>query len=301
VEIRQLRYFEAVCRHRHFTRAAEELHVAQSALSHQVRRLERELGIDLLHRTTRTVAPTDAGLLVAARARAMLEQADALREEVEELRGLVRGRLTIGALLFGGRLDIPALLARFTERHPSVEVGLREGAAQRMLDGLADGTIDLTFALEDEPPEWLERLPLSVEQLAVVMAPGHRLAVDDRGPIRLAELSGEALIGFGPGSSVRGLLDRSLAAAGASPRIALEGNDLALVRSLVARGIGLAVLPRSFAELPGPPLTLRAIEPELAMPVALWWRADRHLSPAARAFVEFARAAAPRAGVALGA
>src|SRR5581483_6516252 len=113
MELRRLRYFEAVARHRHFTRAAEELHVAQSALSHQVRALEQELGVGLLNRTTRSVEPTEAGRLVAARARAIMAETDALVQEVGELRGLARGRVTIGALLFGGRLDIPALLADF--------------------------------------------------------------------------------------------------------------------------------------------------------------------------------------------
>jgi DNA-binding transcriptional LysR family regulator len=293
MELRQLRYFEAVCRHRHFTRAAEELHVAQSALSHQVQRLERELGVALLNRTTRSVDPTEAGRLVADRARAMLDQADALRGEVDELRGLVRGRVTVGALLFGGELDIPALLARFTARYPQIEVGLREGTVQRMLDGLTDASIDLAFALESDPPDGLDRLALSTEELAVVMAPRHRLVGD--APLPVAELADEPLIAFGHGSSVRRLVDRAFSEAGVTPRIALEGNDLALVRSLVTQGIGLAVLPRSFAELPGPPVALRRLEPGLEMTVALWWRADRHLSPAARAFVEFVRAARPAA------
>jgi DNA-binding transcriptional LysR family regulator len=76
---------------------------------------------------------------------------------------------------------------------------------------------------------------------------------------------------------------------GVRPRIALEGNDLAPVRSLVAEGIGFAILPRSFAELPGPPVAVRPLSPALRMTVALWWRRGRHLSPAARAFVEFSR------------
>src|SRR5436305_14921045 len=132
MDLRQLRYFEAVARHRHFTRAADELRVAQSALSHQVRRLEQELGMELLRRTTRSVAPTEAGELVAARARAVLAETDALRGDIDELRGLVRGQVTVGAMLFGGELDIPAILASFTSTYPDVEIGLREGTARRM-------------------------------------------------------------------------------------------------------------------------------------------------------------------------
>jgi LysR family transcriptional activator of glutamate synthase operon len=288
MELRGLRYFEAVARHRHFTRAAEELHVAQSALSHQVRRLELELGLELLHRTTRSVEPTPAGAIVAARARVILDETQALVEEVDELRGLHRGRVTVGALLFGGELDIPALLASFTSAYPDIDVGLREGTVQRMVDGLKDGSIDVAFVLESGPRDEFERVALSSEELAVVMSPGHPLA-RATGAVRVAALGGQRLIGFEHGSSVRGVVDAAFARAGVQARIALEGNDLALVRSLVAEGIGLAILPRSFAELPGPELALRPLSPALRMTVALWWRRGRHLSPAARTFVEFAR------------
>jgi DNA-binding transcriptional LysR family regulator len=291
MEIRQLRYFEAVVRERHFTRAAEQLHIAQSALSHQVRQLERELGIELLVRTTRSVEPTEAGTLVAARARAVLAETDALRSEIDQLRGLVRGRVTVGAMLFGGELDIPAVLVGFTASFPDVEVSVREGTAGRMLGLFADGSLDVAFALEAEPAEGVHRLELSSEELAVVTAPGHRLA--GARPLRLTALRDEPLIAFGPGSSTRALLDGAFAAAGVEPRIAVEGNDLALARLLVARGLGVAILPRSFVELPGPAVSVRPLSPALRMRVVLWWPSGRRLSPAARAFVEFAGAGAP--------
>jgi LysR family transcriptional activator of glutamate synthase operon len=107
VELRQLRGVEAVVRHRHFTRAAEELHLAQSARSHQIRRLEHELGTPLFERTSRRVTPTEAGRVIAARARRILAEVDGAREEVDELRGVVRGRIWIGALHPAGDLDVP--------------------------------------------------------------------------------------------------------------------------------------------------------------------------------------------------
>jgi len=292
MDIRQLRYFEAVARHRHFSRAADELHVAQSALSHQVRRLERELGIELLLRTTRSVQPTEAGELVAARARVVLAETDALRGEVDALRGLVRGHVSIGAMLFGGKLDIPAMLARFAAAYPHVEIGLQEGTASQMTEMLADGSLDLAFALELEPLADVERLELSHEELAVAMSPGH--ALSGQGPLSLDALAGARLIAFHRGSSTRRLLDSAFARAGVEPQIALEANDLALVRSLVARGIGLAILPRSFLERPGARISFRPLAPALGLKVVLWWRQRRRLSPAARAFVEFAAAHRPR-------
>ena len=162
-----------------------------------------------------------------------------------------------------------------------------------MIEMLDDGSLDVAFALEVDPPDGLDRIALSREELAVVMSREHRLASSTR-PLRAAALAREPLIAFQPGSSVRRLVDDALAQAGVQAQIALEGNDLALVRSLVARGIGLAVLPRTFAELPGPPIALRPLSPALRLTVALWWRRGRNLSPAARAFVDFAAATAKR-------
>jgi LysR family transcriptional activator of glutamate synthase operon len=292
MDVRQLRYFEAVARQRHFTRAADELHVAQSALSHQVRQLERELGIELLRRTTRSVQLTEAGELVAARARAVLSEIGGLRSEIDELKGVLRGHVTVGAHLFGGELDIPAILSRFTATFPGIEIGLREGTAQRMTDMLDDGSLDVAFALEVDQPITVDRLELSSEELAVAMSPGHELAGDE--PLSIAALAGHRLIAFQHGSSTRQLVDQAFVEAGVAPRIALEANDFALVRSLVARGIGLAILPRSFLELPGQRISVRPLSPPLRMSVVLWWRRGRRLSPAAQAFVDFAAAQRPQ-------
>jgi DNA-binding transcriptional LysR family regulator len=290
MELRQLRYLEAIVRHEHFTRAAAELHVAQSALSHQVQGLEAELGIELLQRTTRSVAPTEAGSMVAARARSVLAEVEALRAEVDELRGLVRGHVTVGAMLFGGALDIPTVLAQFIARYPGVELSLREGSAQRMIGMLRDGGLDLTFALELTAPDEVERRVLSSEELAVATSPTHPLAGTQ--PLPIAALDGQPLIAFQRGSSSRQILDQALARAGVRPRISLEANDFALVRELVARGVGLAVLPRSYVERIGPDIAFRTLDPPLRMAVVLWWRRGRSLSPAARAFVEFVTEAA---------
>jgi DNA-binding transcriptional LysR family regulator len=213
-----------VVRHRHFTRAADELHVAQSALSHQVRRLEQELGMELLQRTTRSVAPTEAGELVAARARAVLAETAALRGEIDELRGLTRGHVNVGAMLFGGRLDIPATLARFTASFPDVEVGLREGTAQRMLEMLADGSLDVAFALEVRPPDGIERLQLSSEELAVATSPDHALAGTE--PLPIQALAGNRLIAFEHGSSTREVVDAALARARVQPGHRARGKRL---------------------------------------------------------------------------
>jgi len=103
--------------------------------------------IELLQRTTRSVgADRGRGGRGGARARSVLGEVEALRAEVEELRGLVRGHVSVGAMLFGGELDIPEVLSQFIARHPGIELSLREGSAQRMIDMLRDGSLDLSFA-----------------------------------------------------------------------------------------------------------------------------------------------------------
>ena len=287
MELRQLRSVEAVARHCHFTRAAEELHVAQSALSHQIRRLEEELGTPLFERTSRRVAPTEAGLALAARARRVLAELDGARAEVDELRGVLRGRIWIGALLPAGDVDVPGLLARFSEAHPGVEVGLREGIAADMVRLLAADELDAAFCLlATELPADLAVEPLSHDEVVAAFAPDHAPPTPH---IDVANLAQHRIIATRRGSGITTVLEQRFADAGEPLRLALESGDPFLLRSLAARGFATAILPRSLTDLEGPPLEVRGLRPAIHLPVALVWRRTRNAPPAARAFVEFIR------------
>jgi LysR family transcriptional regulator, transcription activator of glutamate synthase operon len=287
VELRQLRSVEAVARHRHFTRAAEELHLAQSALSHQIRRLEQELGTPLFERTSRRVTPTDAGHAVAARARRVLAEVDAAREEVDELRGVVRGRIWIGPLLPAGDLDVLGLLARFNRAHPGVEVGLREGVAADMFRLLAADELHAAFCLvAGEIPDELAVERLTDEEVVAAFAP-------DRAPsaprVSVADLGRHALVAPRRGSAITSVLVKLFTDADEPLGLALESGDPFLLRSLAARGFATAILPRSLTALQGPNVEVRSLNPSVRLPVALVWRRDRNAPPAARAFIEFVR------------
>jgi LysR family transcriptional regulator, transcription activator of glutamate synthase operon len=294
VELRQLRSVEAVARHRHFTRAAEELHVAQSALSHQILRLEKELGTPLFERTSRRVITTEAGEAIAARARRVLAEVDAARAEVDELRGVLRGRIWIGPLVPAGDVDVPGLLARFSQAHPGVEVGLREGIAADMLRLLAADELDAAFCLlAGEVSDELALERLGEDEVVAAFAP------DEAPPqphVGAADLGRNTLIGPRRGSAITSVLHELFAEAGEPLRLALESGDPFLLRSLAARGFATAILPRSLTALEGPPLELRSLRPAVHLPVALVWRRGRNAPPAARAFIEFVRTdRAPRA------
>jgi len=282
VDVRQLRCVEAVARHRHFTRAAEELHVAQSALSHQVQRLETELGIVLFERTTRRVTPTEAGLTLAARARRVLAELDLAHQELDQLRGVQRGRIWVGLLVRAGDIDVSGLLADFSRQHPGIEVGLREGLALEMLQLLADGELDAAFCLGKLGDE-VESTQLGVEEIVVAFREG---SAPPGAHVGEAELRAQRLIGGRRESAAIRLLDERFAP---PLRLALESGDHFVLRSLVARGFGAAILPRSLTEIDGPPVEVRGFDPPAILPAALVWRRDRRPSPAAQTFIDFVR------------
>jgi len=288
MELRQLRYVVAVADRLHFTRAAQALHVAQPALSQQIRRLERELGLELFTRTSRTVALTDAGEAVVARARRVLAEVDAIGQELDAMRGILRGRVELGSMQSLGPFDLPRLLADFHARHPGVDVVLREDTTQRMLEMLGADRLDLAVATIDETPaDGLVTRRLYEEELVLVVAPEHPLA--GRRRIAPAALPPGPFIFFKEGSGLHSATQRVLDAAGIEPQVRFETNELSRVRALASRGLGVAIMPRSDTEGPGPPVAAIAIgPPKLRRTVGLVWREDRRRAPAAEAFLQFA-------------
>lgn len=291
MELRQLSYVEAVVRHRHFTRAAEELHVAQSALSQQIRKLEAELGSALFERTSRRVVPTEAGEALAARARRVLGEVEAARGEVEQLRGLVRGQISIGALLPAGEVDVPGLLVRFSALHPGVDLALHAGTAADSIEGLRRDRIDLAFLLlsGESEPGGLEVQHLGCEELVIAYPDGKAPAAEKLTP---RALRGKTLVTPREGSATKVGIEDWLGDSTPETRVSLQSGDPHLLRVLVSRGFGPAVLPRSSTEGPGPPLETRPLDPPIVLPVVLARREGRHLSPAATAFEQFVLAEA---------
>ena len=279
MELRQLRYLDAVARHRSFTRAARELYIAQSALSQQVGRLERELGVELLHRTTRRVEVTEAGELVLTRARRALAEVDAVRADVDALQGLMRGTLRIGGVPPIGRTHPAALIAEFTRAHPGVAVTVHEDVAFALLGQLREGSLNLVFALVDpDPLDGLDGVRLVDEELVLITALDHPLARLQR--VRAARLAGPPLVTYGARSALR----ETLLTLVPSGRVVAEANDQVTVCELVARGLGVTLMPRSVVASHGDRLAIRSLSPRRTLPVSLVWRAGERPTPAAQAF-----------------
>jgi LysR family transcriptional activator of glutamate synthase operon len=279
MELRQLATFEAVARHGGFTRAAEHLHLAQSAVSAQVRALEAEFGVALFARTTRRVALTQAGELLLDRARRIRSELDGARTDLTELTSVLRGRVTLGATAVLGPFDLPRALATFHDRFPGVALSLRAGFIAGLLTALDDGESDLVLGPrhDDLPPRFTARR-LAGEHLVLALPPGHRPVAG------LSDLRDEPFVCLPAGSGLHAILLKAAAEAGFTPHIPFETDHAAGLRDLVSAGLGVALLAASAATRPGPPIDVHTPRPAVPHPpIALIHRRDRPPAAAAQA------------------
>ena len=295
MELRQLRYFDAVVRHGGFTHAAEQLHVTQPAISGQVRQLEDELGVRLLRRTTRRVSLTRAGETFLAGARNVLLQTDRLRSEMAALGKVLRGRVRIGATDVLGPFSLPAALAEFRARHPQVSLSMHGGLVADLLARLSRGEVDLVLApIHQQLPRRIAVQPIAEESLVLVTAPGHPLRTQRALP--LAALQGDPFVCLPRGSGLQAILIAACAQQGFKPNIAFEAQSPAGVRSLVAEGLGVALLARSAAVAPGPPVRIHEPEPAVPHPpIGLYTVLAQPLAPAVESFRQLVAERAARA------
>jgi DNA-binding transcriptional LysR family regulator len=285
MELRQLEYFVAVTEESSFTKAAARLNVAQPGVSAQLRQLERELGQPLLDRSARAVRLTEVGAAVLPHARAALAAVAAVHNTLDELTGLVRGHVAVGAVSGCGALGLPDLLASFHDAHPGVQISLREGNSDRLVDDVRAGKLDLALvAAAGAPAPALEAQVVIDESLVAAVRSDHPLR--DRSTISLAELADQALVSLPRGTGLRASLDNACAAASLKPRIACEAGDPLALADLAARGLGVAILPESIVVLM--PASLRALaitRPRLRGRIELVWRSEEPASPAARELI----------------
>jgi LysR family transcriptional regulator, transcription activator of glutamate synthase operon len=283
MELRQLRYFDAVARHGGFTRAAERLRVAQSAVSAQVRALEAEVGAELFARTTRRVSLTAAGELFLHRVRRALDELDGARGDLADLAAVLSGRVTIGATAVVGGFDLPAALARFHSRYPGVGLSLRSGLIAGLLADLDDGSLDLVVGpVHHDLPSRFSAHRIAAEQVVLVVPPDHRLARPR--PVPFADLRDEEFVCLPAGSGLRAILDDAARRVGFEPRVPFESHSPAGIRELVSAGLGVALLAGTAAAAAGPPVAVCSPVPAPEHPeIGLIHHRDHRLSAAARA------------------
>lgn len=293
MELQQMRYVVAVAETSNFTRAAEQCRVVQSALSHQIARLERELGAKLFERTSRRVRLTPAGEAFLPAARQALDAAERARAEVAAAAGEIRGRLAIGAISTVAAVDLPAALKQFHLRHREVRISLRTSPSEELIERVRQGTLDAAFVglPLDVKPQGVRSRELARGDLVAVVAPDHPLA--DAEDVDLRRLAGETFVDFPAGTAGRAHADAAFAAAGVRREVAFEVTAADLMARLIRHGLGIGMLPAAFVpELPDLPI-VRLRNAPARIEHLIWSRFQP--SPAAAAFLSALGISAPSA------
>jgi DNA-binding transcriptional LysR family regulator len=288
VELRHFRYFLAVAEELHFGRAASRLQIAQPALSQQIQKLEREIGVTLFHRTKRQVELSAAGQAMLRPARQALVEAEAAVEEAQRAARGETGHLRIGFVESAAMTFVPRAVGRFSADHPEVGLSLSELSVDAQVDGLRSGLLDIGILRLPTATEGLALAALGDEGLVVAVPDSHPLAGRKR--VGARALAGEPLILLAR-TMVPGLHDQviTLLQRHGGANIAQEATSIQAVLGLVAAGLGVSLLPASVTSLTrrGISFATLAESPRSTMQMA-WRESDR--SPLTAAFLEAARA-----------
>lgn len=284
MELQQMRYVIAVAEERSFTRAARRCFVVQSALSHQIKALETELGVALFARTSRRVELTAAGEAFLPAARASLEAAQRAEAEAAAATGAIRGTLAVGMIPTVTVIDVPVLLRQFHDAHPGVKLSLAVMGSDDQEQAITAGRLDVgVLGLpEERPPRGVAARPLLTEALVAVVPAAHPLA--GRTEIRLADLAEEPFADFRTGTPGREQSDQAFTAAGLRRQVTLEATTAELLLALVRQDLAITLLPPGVVPA-DPALTSITVTDGPRRAQHLAW-SDFNPSPAARAFVD---------------
>ncbi|MNO69366.1 HTH-type transcriptional regulator GltC [compost metagenome] len=288
MELRQLQYFMKVAQKEHVTHAAEELHVAQSAVSRQIHQLEQELGVDLFMQKGRNLQLTPVGHLFCKRVESLMKELDKAVAEVHEFLDPERGEIRIGFPHSLGIHLIPSVVAEFRKRYPNVRFRFKQGMFPSLIRDVISAEVDLAFISPyPEGHDQVEGDIVLTEELYAILPPNHALAGQES--ITLSQLKDDKFILFSKGYSLRPIVCQACQDAGFSPEIAFEGEETDTIRGLVAAGMGVSLLPEMafFQSNPLQPARVRITEPRITRTIGLIHRSDDKLPLVAQAFRNF--------------
>jgi len=280
----QLEIFSLVAELRGFTLAAHRLGISQSAVSHALKSLEQELGVELLRRHQSQVELSDIGEQLLLRARAMLGLANTLRQEAADARGMKRGTLRIGS--FGPTSSIkllPRILQQYREAHPGIEVHIDEGPDRQVIQWLEERRIDIGFVVL--PEERFDTFALIEDQMVALLPLGQPLAAHES--VTLKDLCNDPFVLTEAGSSE--LVSRLFNAARLSPNIRYRCSQLLSTLDTVGRGDAMTVVAEGSLPFdPDPRYVKRPLSPAVTRQVGLAVLDQRQASPATLAFIQLA-------------
>jgi len=290
MDVRDLQVFLSVSKHLNYTRAGEEINLSQPSVSVRIHQLESELRVKLFEQLGKKVVLTDAGQLLVPYANRVIAAVDDAHHAIDELQGLERGSLRIGASTTPGMYLVPQIVARFKRSHPKIDIHLRIKDTREVEDGVLNNEFDFGFvgghlaAAEVSAHAWL------TDELLLVVSPDHRLR--NKKTVRKQDLEGESFIVRESGSATRATIVTQLQQANFELETVIEMENPESIKKAVQSGLGIAFISK-FAiatELTAKTLTaIRVRDLTINRELKIVHRKDKHLSRAALAFIEMAR------------
>src|SRR5918912_1169916 len=297
VTLQQLRAFKAVADHMSFSAAAQELRLSQPSVSYQVKELEVGVGMDLLDRLGKRIQLTQAGQLLYGYARQTLNVLDEAALALEELRGIERGTLKVGASTTVGIYIIPTVLGAFKRQHPGLAISLEIGNLGQMQERVLRNELDVAIVGPPQKNPDLVSLPFMSDELVVIAPASHALA--NRGRLTLRDLRNEPFIMREEGSGTRWAIEKQVRRAGVRLTITMELGSNGAIKHAVESGLGLAVVSRYAITLEQSSGRLVVLDVE-GFPIRRQWhvvhlRRNRLPTPVA-GFIDFLRSGRWRNG-----
>lgn len=289
MELRQLEYFLEVCRTKNITRAAEALFVSQPSVTTSIKRLEAELGVELLMRTNKRITVTQEGELFLRQAAKILDLVEDTAHMMADYRQEPQGILNLGITPMMSVL-FPAILAEYQRTYPQVTLKVVEEGSVSLASHLGRGELDLGILITGNLAEELSCMPILQGQILACLPPDHHLAGCDA--ISLADLKEESFILFQEDTYTRQLIMNSCTALQFSPKVVFSSSQIGTVSGLVKAGMGISFFFESIARSLDSVVTKPLTEP-LTLEAGLAWNRERYQSKAAEKLIELFSSAFP--------
>jgi DNA-binding transcriptional LysR family regulator len=286
MELRQLERFIAIAEESSFTRAANRMHIVQSALTTSIQGLEAELGTALFVRSTRRVDLTESGKVFLVEARRALAAMKAAENAVKSVEGLLQGSLTLGIMnRFVSKFNVPSILGRFRSKHPGIQITVLQEGSSMLMGGVQKGYLDMAILGMNGPaPFGVSTTFLASDSLVAAFPESHPLA--NRKLIDLADLQDENFVDVQVGRALRATIDRAFAAANLHRKTVCDVSDISTVLDLISHGLGIGLVPQAATGYPAKIRYARIKPPVPTWDVAIAHMGAEPINPAARALLK---------------
>ncbi|WP_396954556.1 LysR family transcriptional regulator [Neobacillus sp.] len=286
MELRQLRLFMEVAKQKSITKAAENMHLSQPALSKSIIALEEELGMTLIIRTNKTSDLTDTGKVVLEYAQKMNALQDEMKTTLNDMTNLTRGQINIGLPPFIGSLFFPRVMAKFHHAYPNIELNITEYGGARVVKSVEEGEFELGVAVLPLDELQFNIYPIVEEEMKLLVYKNHRLA--SRNEVEIEDLTDEEFIFYHDEFALNQMMRDHFIAAGFEPKILFKSSQWDLMSEMVAANLGITILPQSICNrVFTKDIKIIDLRPAIMWRLAVLTKKDRYLSIAGKTFIDF--------------